>query len=853
MEEDSRCKNVSDLVENLMNANKISNFLGNTNKENAVDEKNSKQKVIKIKSNSPHQDLFWMLRMSIIFFKLIGLATFAHCIVTQKKRTLYTFQYSGFGIVYNIVLSSLIIASNYVSIPFTIDMEYENKTNLTVYIEVVQTVLGSLVICAILFNYCIDQKSLVRIADRLMNVEDEMDRLYDLYRPLRRQRIFFTMISACVLKVFLLILLLATEILAFHTSPISWLTDIIPTFHVGWLFMQYFLLVTIIQADFADVNQAIRSLTRVSTPDLRPQSLYQTRRVVVSNSTVHQLLQLRDMHCHLCEISENVSDFYSLPVLFGITFFFLALIYNSYYLLSSLLIDGILKYETLSNTIVWLIFLFYPIFLLANRITKTLNEMEKTGNIVHDLLRCAIGKETKQEVRNKFNSIFMDANKISNFLRNLNKKNVTAEKNSKQKMTKIKSGSHQSSLWLFKILIMFFKFIGLATFAYRIDTQKKRTSYTFQYSEFGIVCNVVLSILMIASNCLSIPFKINVEYENKSNLTVIIEVVQTVLGSLVICVILFRYCIDQKSLVRIANRLMDVEHEIDRLYHLYPPLRRQRIFCTMISVCVLKIFLLIFLLISEVFAFNTGPVSWLGDVLPTFHVGWLLIQYNLLITVIQANFADVNRAIHNLIRVNTPDLRPQCLYQTRRVVISNSTVHQLLQLRDMHCHLCEISENVSDFYSLPVLFGMTFLFLTLIYNGYYLFSPLLMTDNILEYETFSNTIIWLLFLMYPISLLTNRITKILIEIRKTGNVVNNLLSCAIGKETKSELKQFSLQLLHQKIQFTANGYFALDNSFLHSLVGTVVTYLVILVQFQMGNSFSTRSYYNCTREDSKGE
>lgn len=75
---------------------------------------------------------------------------------------------------------------------------------------------------------------------------------------------------------------------------------------------------------------------------------------------------------------------------------------------------------------------------------------------------------------------------------------------------------------------------------------------------------------------------------------------------------------------------------------------------------------------------------------------------------------------------------------------------------------------------------------------------------------------------------------------KTGNVIHGLLSCAIGKETKSEvrhnyvklfqglnvttfiidllqLKQFSLQLLHRKIQFTANGYFALNNSFLHSV------------------------------------
>ncbi|KAL6443176.1 hypothetical protein ACFW04_002841 [Cataglyphis niger] len=438
-------------------------------------------------------------------------------------------------------------------------------------------------------------------------------------------------------------------------------------------------------------------------------------------------------------------------------------------------------------------------------------------------------------------------NKISNFLGNLNKANNTVEKISKQKVMKIRSESHKNSLWMFRVLIIFFKLIGLATFTYRIDTSKKKTLYTFQYSEFGIVYNTVLISLMVASNYLSIPYRINLQYENKTNLTVGIELVQTILGTLVICMILLFYCIDQKSLVRIINRLTDVEHEIDHLYHLYNPLRRQRVLCTMIIACIMNICLLIVLLVTEFLAFHSTPISWLSDILPAFHVGWMIIQYFLLVTIIQAGFADVNRAIENLSRVSTPDLRSQSFCQTRRIIVSNSTVRQLLQLRDVHCHLCEISGNVSDFYSLPILFGVIFLFLSLIYNGYYLLSPLLMSDEVLQYEIFSNTVFWLIYLIYPISLLTNRITRISNEMEKTGNIVHNILSCAIGKEAKSELKQFSLQILHRKIRFTANGYFTLDNSFIYSLIGTVVTYLVILVQFQMG---STRSQCNCTCENS---
>ncbi|KYM88345.1 Putative gustatory receptor 28a [Atta colombica] len=447
------------------------------------------------------------------------------------------------------------------------------------------------------------------------------------------------------------------------------------------------------------------------------------------------------------------------------------------------------------------------------------------------------------------NSTFMDVNKISNSFRNINKENSIAEKNSEQKENKIKSELHQDLFWTFRILIVFFKLIGLATFVHRIVIYKKRTLYTFQYSKLGIVYNVVLSSLMIASNYMSIPYRINDDYAEK-NLTVGIKILQTVLGTLVICVTLISYCINQKSLVRIANQLITVEDEIDRIYDLYYPLQRQRIFYTIMIVCVLKINLLILLLFTEILVFHTGPVSWLTDVLPTFHVGWLFIQYFLLVTIIQTDFADVNRAIQSLIRINTSDLQLQSLYRTH-IIVNNSTIHQLLQLRNVHCHLCKITEDVSSFYSLPLLFGIVFFFLTLIYSGYFFFSFLL-TDDILNYSYNIGVIIWIIFLIYPIYLLTSKITRILIEMKKTGNIVHDLLNCAIGKEIKAELKKFSFQLLHRKIQFTANGYFMLDNTFLHSLIGTVVTYLIIFVQFQMESSRSSiRQQCNYTERDLK--
>ncbi|XP_018376041.1 PREDICTED: uncharacterized protein LOC108769520 [Trachymyrmex cornetzi] len=363
------------------------------------------------------------------------------------------------------------------------------------------------------------------------------------------------------------------------------------------------------------------------------------------------------------------------------------------------------------------------------------------------------------------NSTFMNVNKPnSNYIGNINEENSIAEKDSEQKVNKINSELHHDLFWTFRILIMFFKLIGLATFAHRIVIYKKRTSCTFQYCKLRIAYNVVLGSLMIASTYVSVPHRLSFSYQDHINLTVYIDVLQTVLGALVICIISISYCIGQKSLVRIANRLITIEHEIDRLYNLYHPLQRQRIFCIMITVCIMKICLLILLLLMEFLAYRSGPASWLTDVLPAFHVGWLLIQYFLLVTVIQTDFADVNRAIQNLTRFHTPDLRLQPLYQTRRIVVNNSTVHQLLQLRDVHCHLCEISEDVSSFYSLPILFGVVFNFLTLICNGYYFLLYLLLSDISNSYYGIICVMVRIIILIYPIFVLSNGITRILIEV-----------------------------------------------------------------------------------------
>lgn len=51
-----------------------------------------------------------------------------------------------------------------------------------------------------------------------------------------------------------------------------------------------------------------------------------------------------------------------------------------------------------------------------------------------------------------------------------------------------------------------------------------------------------------------------------------------------------------------------------------------------------------------------------------------------------------------------------------------------------------------------------------------------------------------------------------------------------------QLDLIALQLFHQKIEFTANGFFTIDMTLIYAVIGAVTTYLVILLQFNNGVS-----------------
>nr|XP_034171194.1 putative gustatory receptor 28b [Osmia lignaria] len=70
------------------------------------------------------------------------------------------------------------------------------------------------------------------------------------------------------------------------------------------------------------------------------------------------------------------------------------------------------------------------------------------------------------------------------------------------------------------------------------------------------------------------------------------------------------------------------------------------------------------------------------------------------------------------------------------------------------------------------------------------------------------------------------------ESASTGDLFCKLYQTSTSKEFRAEIRDFTLQMVQNPLMFTACGFFTVDHSFILSIIGVVITYLVILIQME---------------------
>ncbi|THK33159.1 uncharacterized protein LOC114841434 [Diachasma alloeum] len=389
----------------------------------------------------------------------------------------------------------------------------------------------------------------------------------------------------------------------------------------------------------------------------------------------------------------------------------------------------------------------------------------------------------------------------------------------------------RKKLCLFHLIFFFFKIIGLAPFAVDIprllEAKKEHNSpkKTFTASTIGIIHNCALIACIIYVDSQTFDSVRRDPSAQVIKLPKIIGRCLTAIGFLLSIFIWALYILRVRRIVALANELLEIDGIMFRANSLHLKFPK-----AIVLVSAVHFTMSGYLIAAEVSTQQTSIHVLIVFVLPSIIVSWTLVQYSLVLHMIEERIANVNRSLLEIGNIPMELAMPSLF--VRKIPVTKDATAKIVSIRRVDVDLCDLCYKIRDFYAPPTLMTVTFFGASLVYSGYFLVMPFITRSDPHFHLTYINGIAWLSLQLSCLFNLTISVTKITRTIRKTVNFVHLLLDCCVlPSDASAELKGFSRQILMKKFQLSVYDMFPLDNSLLSSIAGFIITNLIILIQF----------------------
>ncbi|KAK0167780.1 hypothetical protein PV327_001644 [Microctonus hyperodae] len=319
--------------------------------------------------------------------------------------------------------------------------------------------------------------------------------------------------------------------------------------------------------------------------------------------------------------------------------------------------------------------------------------------------------------------------------------------------------------------------------------------------------------------CLYLPTLHNENILNTSKIKISYEIGLSFFANGGAMIITLVYSCNQEILINVFNRLVHLEtiltNEFNHSFQVQELLSAK---CHQIMAITIHIIINIVLLISELIRYNAHQFFYVVRLaLPGFFIGSMIIQYTLIIIFMKNKFRYLNEL---LLSSENPikQLQVDSSVNNIRASLENKLLNDFKIIRKAQRVLYEVSWDLIEFYSLPVLLAIAIAFIQLVYHCYFFVSPLLKTSEFPPPVIIINDIMWIMKDVFPIIVLTTTISQFIIEMQRTSQIIYKIMATsALQMGIKYEFEQFSVELLHRDIFFNACGLFSLDNSLLKSV------------------------------------
>jgi gustatory receptor len=174
--------------------------------------------------------------------------------------------------------------------------------------------------------------------------------------------------------------------------------------------------------------------------------------------------------------------------------------------------------------------------------------------------------------------------------------------------------------------------------------------------------------------------------------------------------------------------------------------------------------------------------------------------------------------------------------------IEPEEVSRIHTLRQTYSDLYDITESINGIYGYQIALEFAYDFVSFVSFLYYALEVLSNVKktgdhNLRAEETImleiASSLCWVMQNLVRILSITASCFAAGEEARRTGTVVHKLLlRRTLLRDTSTELQLFSMQLLSNKVEFSAGGFFPVNLSLAYSMVGAATTFIIILFQFK---------------------
>nr|WGC54964.1 gustatory receptor 6 [Psyttalia incisi] len=395
------------------------------------------------------------------------------------------------------------------------------------------------------------------------------------------------------------------------------------------------------------------------------------------------------------------------------------------------------------------------------------------------------------------------------------KPNIPSNHNSHQCVQTMEN--NKKKVIILEVLLLVFKIIGIFPFGYspktKIDNSNRNkslcatlTGVTYKISLIALVCSLYIRKAVVNPNSYLQKLTADPLTDLEVNLA---SVVLIILWS---CCLLNRY-----KAMEVFDKFLEITNILEKQQQ-YWEKREERKFVLTITVH------LVLWIIIAWFAYDAwDPIDWYSSgwyalyMFSKFVMTSCILQYTLLCYEIK-NMAKCLNAI-------LLDFHQLTLHY------SNTKIGNFKNIRFMYCSVWNFTRTISHMYGVPILIIITYLCYGIIYTLSMMILNI--TDGSIVEALHINRQFYTLHFTSGVAvcILIWSTTAAIREFQETGLTVYKIFYRLEGNiELQKEIESFSLELLHQHLKFTANGFFNLDYPFIKTVISATISYVILLVK-----------------------